>query len=79
MGIDRKISCLHEDFSILSPRRKRPVNEQNSCEAASKREARFANGRGNLFRLRLAATHGTCGFVNGRPVNSGETIARSSE
>lgn len=39
----------------------------------------FANGRGNLFRLRLAATHGTCGFVNGRPVNSGETIARSSE
>lgn len=29
----------------------------------------FANGRGNLFRLRLAATHGTCGFVNGRPVN----------
>ena len=39
----------------------------------------FANGRGNLFRLRLAATHGTCGFVNGRPVNSGETIVRSSE
>ena len=27
----------------------------------------FANGRGNLFRLRLAATHGTCGFVNRRP------------
>ena len=35
-------------------------------EAASKREARFANGRGNLFRLRFAATHGTCGFANGR-------------
>ena len=38
----------------------------------------FANGRGNLFRLRLAATHGTCGFVNGCPVNRGETIARSA-
>ena len=49
------------------------------CEVASKREARFANGRGNLFRARFAATHGTCGFVNGRPVNSGETIVRSSE
>ena len=49
-----------------------------SCEAASKREARFANGRGNLFRLRFAATHGTCGFANGRPVNSSETIARSA-
>ena len=36
----------------------------------------FANGRGNLFRLRLAATHGTCGFVNGCPVNSVEIIAR---
>ena len=38
----------------------------------------FANGRGNLFHLREpldAATHGTCGFVNGRPVNSSETIA----
>ena len=58
--------------------RKRPVNEQNSCEAASKREVRFANGRGNLFRSRFAATHGTCGFVNGRPVNSGETIVRSA-
>ena len=35
----------------------------------------FANGRGNLFRLLLAATHGTCGFVNGCPVNSDETTA----
>ena len=26
--------------------------------------------------LRLAATHGTCGFVNGCPVNSVEIIAR---
>ena len=47
-----------------------------TAEAASKREVRFANGRGNLFRSRFAATHGTCGFVNGRPVNSGETIHR---
>ena len=52
---------------------------KTACEAASEREARFANGRGNLFRSRFAATHGTCGFVNGRPVNSGETIVRSSE
>ena len=41
-------------------------------EAASKREVRFANGRGNLFRSRFAATHGTCGFANGRPVNCSE-------
>ena len=40
-----------------------PVNEQN--KAASK------------LCLRLAATHGTCGFVNGCPVNSNFFMRKS--
>ena len=60
LDLDKFHDCI--EICQISRTKWTPVNEQN--KAASK------------LSLRLAATHGTCGFVNGRPVNSGETIAR---